>query len=107
MGGNEVLLRGTAENVTSAKNDIMDLVHPTTLIHPVKKNYLFAIEGHRGKVMNDLCKEYDVRIQIDKKQEKVSITGRKDSCEEALIAIKKIVSKVENTIEGFDMDWDV
>lgn len=106
-GGNEVLLRGTAENVTRAKNDIIDHIFPTTLIHPVKKNYLFAIEGHRGKVMNGLRKNFEVEIKIDKNKEVVSITGRKERCEEALIAIKQIVSTVVKTVAGFDGDWDV
>jgi len=105
MGGNEIILRGTADNVARAKNDIIDQICPTTLIHPVKKNHLFAIEGHRGKVMNELCTEYEVRIRIDKENGNVLITGKKERCEAALVAIKTIESRQEKLVADLDSDW--
>ena len=109
------------ENLSSAKNGIIDnllattrnhlyrkdVILFTTLIYPVNKNCLLAIEGHQGKVRDGLCKDYDVKIKIHKEQAKVSIIGKKERCEEALVAIKEIVFRQEKLIASFDSDWDV
>jgi len=108
------------ENLSSAKKSIIDnqattqnhlakkdYILFTTLIYPVKKNHLFAIEGHRGKGLNRICKDYDVKIKIHKEQEKVSIIGKKERCGDALIAIKGIVSRQEKLVANLDSDLNV
>jgi len=97
-------LLATTQNHLANKKDVILF---TTLIYPVNKNCLFAIEGHREKVRNGLCKDYHVQIKIHKEQAKVSIIGKKERCEEALVAIQEIVSRQEKLVANLDSDWDV
>ncbi len=101
--------KGIIDNEPTTQNHSAkkDYILFTTLIYPVKKTHLFAIEGHRGKGLNRICKDYEVKIKIHKEEEKVSIVGKKERCEEALVAIKGIVSRQEKLVANLDSDWDV
>ncbi len=97
----------TGSKATETENEAKKDHIPFTLTHSVKKNLIFAIEGHQGKVKTGLCKDYEVEIKIHKEQGEITITGKKERCEDALVAIKSIVSELEKVIADFDSDWSV
>ena len=91
-GGNEVVIKGTAEDVATAKKDIQESL-PVTLTYQTEDYYIGFIVGHKGVVIRGLRKEYGVTVEINQEQKQVIIDGNKERCGEALLAIESIVAK--------------
>ncbi|ORY79975.1 hypothetical protein BCR37DRAFT_349409 [Protomyces lactucae-debilis] len=107
-GKNEVLVKGGKKGATAAKNEIMELYefeheHSHVLTFEVLQRSIPQIVGKGGNAINELKDETNTRIDIDKNESeggkvKITVTGRKASCEEVKEALLKIDTEVENTV---------
>lgn len=92
---NEFLLKGPADLVAAARLDIaynLDNLK-CELAHPMEERVLQWILHNDADTMRALCKDQNVAIHFENGE--VRITGKKRSCDFALVTIKSIVIKIE------------
>lgn len=87
----DILIKGSvAENVSAAKNDILEHLSGTLSMN-LEKRLIGRIIGRRGDTVQSLCQKYGVKIFC--KDGKARIVGSKDRTEAAREAIVSIISK--------------
>jgi len=96
-GGEVVELKGRADRVAAAKEDIL-MNLPADQNHVVPKKFIGSIIGRNGEKIQELRRRHKVRIQI-KYDNEVFISGAKERCDDAWKDIRAIIDRCKRDEE--------
>ncbi len=96
----DVRVEGSAENVRAAKLTILENM-PWEQSYKIGFEYLNLVFGYKGETVRAISLHYKVEIAFE--NEMVIISGKKDSCEDALKAIKRLIIN-QRKVEGISAD---
>jgi len=103
-GGEEITLKGRAERVAAAKEDILVNL-PADQIYAVEPKFVGSIIGRNGYQINKLRRYHKVNIEIRHEKE-VIISGPVERCDAAWRDIKAILNRCKRDAEDrLFRDW--
>jgi len=95
LGGTEIMVKGFAKDVAAAKSDIIKNIPSCILTESIEKRFHGVIIGSQGTVIKGLRKDYNVKVDLLEREERIVIAGEKDDCKNVLGVIRSIVARKE------------
>eukprot|EP00056_Hartaetosiga_gracilis_P003044 m.59137 g.59137 ORF g.59137 m.59137 type:complete len:1177 (+) comp11308_c0_seq1:177-3707(+) len=95
----EITLRGKAENVEEARAFLLEVLKQNfVLTFSIPQQFHREIIGTRGAKVNELRKKYDVKIELTRDSDDVSVIGEEEKCNECAAEIKELVAVLESFV---------